>query len=245
VVTAALNTLWLVVILVPVRIIMAMAVAGLLVRAKRASGLWRTLFYIPALVPPVASVVAFVFLFNPGTGPVNQILHAVGIPGPLWFSDPALAKPSLVLMGVWVMGDIMIIFLASLLDVPRDQYEAAALDGANGPQRVRYVTLPHMGPVLLFAIITGVIAALQYFTEAAVASSVASGKTGVSVQLSQVLGYPSDSLLTYTEWLYVRGFSNFQLGYAAALAVLLFVITAAFLFVLLRRFKAFTPEGRS
>jgi multiple sugar transport system permease protein len=245
VVTAALNTLWLVVILVPVRIIMAMAVAGLLVRAKRASGLWRTLFYMPALVPPVASVVAFVFLFNPGTGPVNQILHAVGIPGPLWFSDPALAKPSLVLMGVWVMGDIMIIFLASLLDVPRDQYEAAALDGANGPQRVRYVTLPHMGPVLLFAIITGVIAALQYFTEAAVASSVASGKTGVSVQLSQVLGYPSDSLLTYTEWLYMRGFSNFQLGYAAALAVLLFVITAAFLFVLLRRFKAFTPEGRS
>jgi multiple sugar transport system permease protein len=129
--------------------------------------------------------------------------------------------------------------------VPRDQYEAAALDGANGPQRVRYVTVPHMGPVLLFAIITGVIAALQYFTEAAVASSVASGKTGVSVQLSQVLGYPSDSLLTYTEWLYVRGFSNFQLGYAAALAVLLFVITAAFLFVLLRRFKAFAPEGRS
>jgi multiple sugar transport system permease protein len=112
-------------------------------------------------------------------------------------------------------------------------------------QRIRYVTLPNMVPVLIFAIITGVIAALQYFTEAAVASSVASGQSGVSVQLSQVLGYPSNSLLTYTEWLYVRGFSNFQLGYAAALAVVLFVITSIFLTVLMRQFKAFSPEGTS
>ncbi|MEP6842200.1 MAG: sugar ABC transporter permease [Pseudolysinimonas sp.] len=243
--TAALNTLWLVLILVPVRIVMALIVAGLLVRAKQASGVWRTIFYMPALVPPVASVVAFVFLFNPGTGPVNQILKIFGIHGPLWFSDPNLSKPSLVLLGVWVMGDIMIIFLASLLDAPQEQYEAASLDGANAAQRIRYVTLPHLTPILVFAVITGVIATLQYFTEAAVASSVASGKTGVSVQLSQVLGYPNDSLLTYTEWLYVRGFSDFQLGYAAALAVLLFVVTAAFLAVLLRQFKSFSPEGRS
>jgi multiple sugar transport system permease protein len=243
--TAALNTLWLVLILVPVRIVMALAVAGLLVRAKVASGVWRTIFYLPALVPPVASVVAFVFLFNPGTGPVNAILGFFGIPGPLWFSDPNLAKPSLVLLGVWVMGDIMIIFLASLLDVPREQHEAASLDGANGVQRLLYVTVPHIIPILVFAVITGAIAALQYFTEAAVASTVASGKTGVSVQLSQVLGYPDNSLLTYTQWLYVRGFSNFQLGYAAALAVLLFVVTAAFLIILLRQFKSFSPEGRS
>jgi multiple sugar transport system permease protein len=243
--TAALNTLWLVLILVPVRIVMALAVAGLLVRAKVASGVWRTIFYLPALVPPVASVVAFVFLFNPGTGPVNAILGFFGIPGPLWFSDPNLAKPSLVLLGVWVMGDIMIIFLASLLDVPREQHEAASLDGANGVQRILYVTVPHIIPILVFAVITGAIAALQYFTEAAVASTVASGKTGVSVQLSQVLGYPDNSLLTYTQWLYVRGFSNFQLGYAAALAVLLFVVTAAFLIILLRQFKSFSPEGRS
>jgi multiple sugar transport system permease protein len=243
--TAALNTLWLVLILVPVRIITALAIAGLLVRAKRASGFWRTVFYMPSLVPPVASVVAFVFLFNPGSGPVNEVLSFFGIKGPLWFSDPALAKPSLVLMGVWVMGDIMIIFLASLLDVPQQQYEAAELDGANSVQRIRYVTLPNMVPVLIFAIITGVIAALQYFTEAAVASSVASGQSGVSVQLSQVLGYPSNSLLTYTEWLYVRGFSNFQLGYAAALAVVLFVVTSIFLTVLMRQFKAFSPEGTS
>jgi len=245
IVTASLNTLWFVIILVPVRVITALAVAGLLVRAKSASGFWRTLFYLPALVPPVASVVAFVFLFNPGTGPVNMILKSLGIHGPLWFSDPAWAKPSLVLLGAWVLGDIMVIFLASLLDVPQEQYEAAGLDGANGVQKVRYVTLPHIVPVLIFAAITGIIAALQYFTEAAVASSTASGKAGALTPIATVLGYPNDSLLTYTEWLYVRGFNNFQLGYAAAMAVVLFVITGIFLGVLLRQFKAFTPEGTS
>ena len=240
--TAAGNTLWFVLILVPVRLLTSLGVAGLLVRARQASGFWRTAFYLPALVPPVASVVAFVFLFNPGTGPVNTILHAIGIQGPLWFSDPSLAKPSLVLLGVWVMGDVMIIFLAALLDVPREQYEAAELDGANAFQRGRYVTFPNIIPVLVFAAVTGVIAALQYFTEAAVASAVASGKASVGDSAGAVAGYPDDSLLTYTQWIYVRGFSNFQLGYASALAVLLFVVAAVFLAVLLRRVNAFTPE---
>lgn len=240
---AALNTLWFVVILVPVRIVTSLAVAGLLVRARHASGLWRTIFYLPSLVPPVASVVAFVFLFNPGSGPVNLVLSWLGIKGPLWFNDPALAKPSLVLLGVWVMGDVMIIFLAALLNVPRDQYEAASLDGANGLQRVFFVTIPNIAPVLLFSLVTGMIAALQYFTEAAVASNVASGRSGAaSGGLAAALGYPDDSLLTYTQWLYVRGFSNFQLGYAAAMAVVLFLVASVFVVLLLRRSKAFTPE---
>jgi multiple sugar transport system permease protein len=199
-------------------------------------------FYLPSLVPPVASVVAFVFLFNPGSGTVNQILKLFGVSGPLWFNDPAWAKPSLVVLGVWVMGDIMIIFLASLLDVPTEQYEAASLDGANGMQKVRYVTLPALSPVLLFAAITGVIAALQYFTEAAVASTVASGKATVGAGTGSAMGYPDNSLLTYTLWLYVRGFSDYQLGYAAALAVVLFVAAGLMLALLMRRFKAFTPE---
>lgn len=240
---ATLNTLWFVVIWVPVKTAFALIIAGLLARAKRASGIWRTVFYLPALVPPVASVVAFVFLFNPGTGPVNQILGWFGIQGPLWFNDPAWSKPSLVLLGIWVMGDIMIIFLAALLDVPREQYEAASLDGASGAQKVRYVTMPSISPVLLFAAVTGVIAAIQYFTEAAVASSVASGKAVVGQGISTNLGYPDGSLLTYTQWLYVRGFGTYQLGYASALAVLLFVVAAAILILLLRRFRAFTPEG--
>jgi multiple sugar transport system permease protein len=239
---AAGNTLWFVVFLVPVRIVTSLLVAMLLVRARQASGFWRTAFYLPALVPPVASVVAFVFLFNPGTGPVNTIIKFFGGQGPLWFNDPDLSKPSLLLLGVWVLGDIMIIFLAALLDVPREQYEAAELDGANAPQRFRFVTLPNIVPVLVFALVTGVIAALQYFTEAAVASTVASGKAAVGEGAGSFIGYPSDSLLTFTQWIYVRGFSNYQLGYASALAVLLFVVAALFLVLLLRRVKAFTPE---
>lgn len=242
---AAGNTLWFVVVLVPVRIITALGVAFLLVRAKRASGFWRTVFYLPALVPSVAGVVAFVFLFNPGTGPVNLILKSIGIQGPLWFNDPDWSKPSLLLLGIWVMGDIMIIFLAALLDVPQELYEAASLDGARSWQKGWYVTLPSIVPVLVFAVVTGVIAALQYFTEAAVASTVASGKATVGGGSGGELGYPGNSLLTYTEWLYVRGFANYQLGYASALAVVLFVVAAVFLVFLLRRVKAFTPEEAS
>ncbi|GAA4266508.1 sugar ABC transporter permease [Frondihabitans peucedani] len=239
---AAINTLFFVVILVPVRIVCALLVAGLLVRARTGAGLWRTLFYLPALVPPVASVVAFVFLFNPGTGPVNQILRFFGIHGPLWFNDPSWSKPSLVILGVWVMGDIMIIFLASLLDVPRELYEATSLDGAGALQQIRHITLPTIAPVIGFAVVTGIIAALQYFTEAAVASGVASGQATVGGGTSANLGYPGTSLLTYTELLYQHGFANFQFGYASAMAVVLFVITAILLALTIRRISVFRPE---
>lgn len=240
--TATKNTLWFVVIWVPVRVLTALLVAGLLTRAKVASGFWRTLFYLPALVPPVASTVAFVFLFNPGTGPVNRVLSLIGIRGPLWFNDPAWAKPSLLLLGMWVMGDMMIIFLAALLDVPTEQYEAASVDGAPPLSKMRYITLPNIAPVLLFSVVTGIIAALQYFTEAAVASGVASGKAIVGEGIADGLGYPQMSLLTYTQWLYARGFGNYQLGYASAMAVVLFVVAGLFLVFLLRRVDAFTPE---
>ncbi|WP_040589103.1 carbohydrate ABC transporter permease [Sciscionella marina] len=237
---AALNTLWFVVILVPVRMVFSLGIGLLLSRRKTARGFWRTVFYLPALVPPVASVVGFVFLFNPGTGPINAVLRHLGITGPLWFNDPALSKPSLLLLGLWMAGDVMVIFLAALLDVPKDQYEACELDGANGWQRLRFVTLPNIRPVLLFSAVTGVIAALQYFTEAAVASMIANGKTGIDAGTDQLLGYPDDSLLTYTQWMYVQGFNSFQLGYASTMAVVLFLIAAAVMAVLLRRAGLFT-----
>ena len=239
--TAAWNTLWFVAVLVPIRTVASMLVAGLLARGRRATGVWRTILYLPALVPPVASVVAFVFLFNPGSGPVATVLHAVGIQSPLWFNDPNLSKPSLVILGVWVTGDLMIVFLASMLDVPRDLYEAASLDGATGVQKVRFITLPTIAPVIGFAVVTGVIAALQYFTEAAVASGVASGKATIGQGTATGLGYPDRSLLTYTEYLYVHGFAQYQLGYASAMAVVLFVISALLLGFTMRRISVFRP----
>lgn len=243
--TAAMNTLWFVAIMVPVRIVGALAVAWMLTRARRASGLLRTVYYLPALIPPVASTIAFVFVLNPGTGPVNQLLEAVGIDPPGWFTDPAWSKPALALLGLWVLGDVMVIMLASLLDVPTEQYEAAELDGANGWQRFVYVTIPHMAPILLFALITGVIGALRYFTEPAVASATAQGRAAVGAGTSTLLGWPDNSTLTYGQLLYSKAFGANLLGYGSAMAVVLFVVTAALMAVLLRRSRAFTPEVAS
>ena len=145
----------------------------MLARARRGAGFFRTIFYLPALAPPVAATLAFVYILNPATGPVNILLKHLGIEGPLWFQSPGWSKPSLVLLGLWGVGNIMIIFLAAILDVPKHLYESAELDGAGPLQRMRWVTLPTISPVILFSVVIGVIAGLQYFTQAYVAANVA------------------------------------------------------------------------
>ncbi len=239
-VTAAENTLWFVVVLVPARVITALVTGVLLSHIKRGAGIYRTIFYLPALVPPVAATIAFVFLFKPGTGPVNTMLGRFGIEGPLWFNSPTWAKPSLVLLALWGIGDLMVIFLAALLDVPVEQHEAAQLDGANAWQRFRSVTLPTISPVILFAAITTVIFTLQYFTQAAVAASVASNQATTGGGISSTFGYPEGSTFTYPLWLYVVGFRYYAMGYANTLAVVLFVVSFAVTLILLRRARVFT-----
>lgn len=241
---AALNTLWFVLILVPARMLAALLTSMLLVSLKRGGGFFRTIFYLPALAPPVAATIAFVFLFNPATGPVNELLSWFGVDGPLWFDSPEWAKPSLVLLGTWAVGDLMVIFLAALLDVPKPLYEAASIDGANAWQRFWHVTLPSLSPVLMFAAVTGVIQTLQYFTQAAVAASVASGTATTGGGISSTFGYPENSTLTYPLHLYVSGFRYYDMGYANALAVVLFLVAFGVTLVLLRRFRAFTGGAR-
>jgi multiple sugar transport system permease protein len=233
------NTLWFVAFMVPARIVFALLIAQMLTKIRRAGGLFRTIFFLPALTPPVAATIAFAFLFNPGTGMVNRALAWFGIDGPLWLNDPQWSKPVLLALGVWGLGDIMIIFLAALLDVPTEQYEAASIDGANAFQQFRYITLPTISPVLLFGAVTGVIQMLQYFTQAVVASSLASGQATVGGGQQLTLGYPNGSTLTYPLWMYQMGFKNFFLGYAAAMAAMLFVVAMAFTAFLLRRSAAF------
>lgn len=241
---AAGNTAWFVVVMVPARIVGAIVTALLLNRIKRGRTVYRTLFYLPALAPPVVSTLAFVSLLKPGTGPVNTLLAKVGIEGPLWFSSPDWAKPALVLLALWGIGDLMIIFVAALFDVPTELYEAASLDGAGAWQRFRSVTLPSISPVVLFAAVTGVIATLQYFTQAAVAASVASGDSITGGGISATFGYPEGSTFTYPLWLYAVGFRNGLLGYSSALAVVLFLVAMAVTLVLLRRFRAFAGGTR-
>jgi multiple sugar transport system permease protein len=239
------NTLWMVVVFVPVRIVSAIGLSMLLTHLKRGAGFFRTIFYLPALAPPVAATIAFVYLLKPGTGPVNTFLAHLGITGPLWFNSPAWAKPSLVLLGLWGIGDLMVIFLAAVLGVPESLYEAASLDGANAWHRFRYVTIPSIRPVILFAAVTGVIYTLQYFDQAAVAGAIASGNATTGGGASASFGYPEGATFTYPLWLYQVGFRYSALGYANAMAVVLFVAAFAVTIILLRRSKAFSGEETS
>lgn len=235
VITAAENTGILVLFMVPAKVLFALGLAMILSRLKRGKGFWRAVFYLPALAPPVAATIAFVFLLK-SNGPVNAALGLLGIDGPRWFTDPDWSKPSLTLLALWGAGDVMIILLAALLDVPKDLYDAADVDGAGPGQKFRFVTLPTISPVLGFAAITGVIGTLQYFTEAAVAAGVASGNASAGQGTSQQLGYPDQSTLTYPGWLYSRGFGQNYLGYASAMAMVLLVV--AFLLVALLLWRA-------
>ncbi|WP_207954492.1 carbohydrate ABC transporter permease [Saccharopolyspora elongata] len=236
---AAVNTIWLVVVLTVLRVVFALGVAAVLARVRSGVGLLRTLCYLPALAPPVAATLAFTFLFNPGTGPVNGLLGLLGIDGPLWFNDPAWAKPALTLLTLWGSGELMIIMLAALLDVPQELHEAAALDGAGPARRFWHITLPSIAPVLLFGVVNSIIFALQYFTQAVVAGSVASGQAEV-VGSSKVLGYPDNATLTFPAWLYQQGFHYYNMGYAAAMAVVLFVFSLGFTALLIRRMRGGT-----
>lgn len=234
------NTLWLVVVMVALRVVFGLGIGLLVTKVKSGAGFFRTAFYLPYLAPPVAATVAFVFLLNPGTGPVNEILGAAGIDAPSWFNDPDWAKPSLVLLSLWGIGDLMVIFMAALLDVPREQYEAAELDGAGAWGKFRYVTWPAIIPIVMFAVVTGVVQTMQYYTQALVAGKLASG---VSLTAGTVVqpGYPDHSTLTVPQLVYSLGFQNFNTGAACVLSLVLFVIAMAVTTLLMRKRAGLLP----
>jgi multiple sugar transport system permease protein len=232
------NTLWFVVVLVTLRIIVGLALGMMVIHVKRGNSVLRTIFYAPFLAPPVAGTLAFVFLLNPGTGPVNTILGHIGVSAPSWFNDPSWSKPALTLLALWGVGDLMVIFMAALLDVPKELYEASALDGAGAVSRFRHVTLPHLRPILLFAVITGVIATMQYYTEPIVAGQVASGQIAGSGNQFEP-GYPGGSTLTLPQLVYNLGFQRFDIGAACVIAMVLFVLSMAFAAFLMRRGSGF------
>ncbi|MER6945144.1 sugar ABC transporter permease [Nonomuraea sp. NPDC000554] len=233
---AAYNTVWLVVVITVLRLVFATGVAAVLARIRNGAGLFRTLIYLPALAPPVAATLVFTFLFNPGTGPVNAVLSWFGVQGPLWFSDPAWAKPGLTLLTLWVSGELIIILLAGMLDVPGELYEAAGLDGAGSLRRFWHITLPSIAPVLVFGVINSIILGLQYFTQAVVAASVASGSADIAGS-QRVIGYPDNSTLTFPVWLYQQGFHYYNMGYASAMSIVLFAVSTVFTLFFVHRLR--------
>jgi multiple sugar transport system permease protein len=226
------NTLWIIVFVVPLRILVAMFTAMLLTRPKRGMRVYRTAIFLPYMAPAVAAALAFVYLFNPRIGPVNQILQSVGWKDPpLWFFSPTWSKPGLRLLALWGGGDAMIIFLAGLLDVPKQLYEAADIEGARPWQRFRFITLPMISPVIFFSLVIGIIDGFQYFTQAYVASLATSGLDSAG---ASGLGNPQYSLLFYSVYLYAQGFRYFHMGLASAMAWILFAITLVCTLLIIR-----------
>ena len=193
---------------VPLGTVAGVGLALLLNADIRGMSVYRTLFFIPSIVPMVATSVVFIWILNPQIGLVNGILKKFGVVGPAWLADPKYAFWSLVMMGLWSVGGSMIIYLAGLKDVPPHLYEAAMIDGASSYQRLRHVTLPMITPVIFFNLVMGVIGAFQYFTQAYIMTS----------------GGPEDSTMFYALYLFNRAWRYLDMGYASAMAWVLFIV---------------------
>ncbi len=218
------NTLFFAVVAIPLNLMVAAGVAMLLNLKIRGMAFYRTIFFLPSIVPEVASAMLWAWILNPQFGLANSMLRGIGVGGVGWLSDPQWSKPSLILIGLWAFGGSMVIFLAALQDIPEHLYEAAELDGANTPRKTWHVTIPMLTPTIFFNLVLGVIGAFQYFTAAFV--------------LTQGSGNPSSSTLFYAMLIYRNAFSYFKMGYASAMAWLLFA------FVFLITFVIFKTSGR-
>ncbi len=203
---------------VPAEMIGGMALALLVNQKVRGVGVFRTIFYLPSVLAGVAYVVLWMWIFNPQGGLLNTLLGYLGIQGPRWLIDPRWALPALLLMTFWGWGRAMVIFLAGLQGVPPELYEAAAIDGAGDRSKFRHVTLPMMTPTILFALILSIISTFQTFTSAFVATD----------------GGPLNATLFYVLYIYRQAFQFFRMGYAAALAWVLFIIVLVLTLLLFR-----------
>jgi multiple sugar transport system permease protein len=201
---------------VPLAIVAGVALALLLNSDVKGIALYRTIFFLPSIVPTVATTAIFVWILNPQIGLVNSLLANVGIQGPAWLTDPNWALWSLMMMGLWGVGNSMVIYLAGLKDIPVYLYEASIVDGATPVQRLFKVTLPMLTPVIFFNLVMGVIGALQYFTQAYIMTS----------------GGPGDSTRFYALYLFDRAWRYSDMGYASAMAWLLFLAVALLTFAL-------------
>nr|WP_309977816.1 sugar ABC transporter permease [Agromyces sp. 3263] len=222
------NTVFFTLLQVPLYVIVSLTLALLLDRAGRASGFFRTVFFLPKMTPPVAVGVLFLLLFNGQNGLLNTVLGWFGINGPAWTTDPAWVKPGLILMSLWTVGASIIILLAALRNVPTELYESAKLDGAGFWRTSFSITLPMISPALFFVIIVNTIAALQTFDEAYTAFFGAGNTT-----------YSNDAALFYSIYLFQQAFEFLNMGYASAMAWGLFVvimIVTAIQLIVSRRF---------
>ena len=220
-VTCLWNTLCYTAMAVPLSILASLGLALLLNRPLAGRAVYRTLFFLPSVVPAVAAAAVWMWLLEPDHGAVNHLLGMLGVARPpTWFASERWAKPALAIMTVWGAGNFMIIYLASLSDVPAQLYEAAEVDGAGPFRKLRHITLPMLSPYIFFNLVMGVIASFQYFTQVYV--------------VSNGTGDPVNSTRVYALHLFLTAFKYLDMGYASAMAWVLFVLVVAATLLLFR-----------
>ena len=217
------NTLYFASISVPVNIVVGIVIALLLNFKSKAIGLYRTIFFIPTLVPVIATATVWKFLLDSQYGLINQLLNMVGINSIQWLTSAEYSKISLVLIAAWGVGQAIIVNLAGLQDISPTYYEAAEVDGANGFQKIRHITIPLLTPVIFYNLVMGIINALQTFT--------------LPYSLTGGEGTPVHSLTFYVMYLYSNGFGYMKMGYASAMAWILFVIILVLTLIVVRSSK--------
>jgi multiple sugar transport system permease protein len=207
-------------IALPLNLIIGYLLAVLLNQDIPKVNLWRTLYYLPSVISGVAVAILWMRIFNPRLGWLNFFLKSINIDGPGWLQDPQWAVPALIIMSLWSVGGTMIIYLAGLQSVPTPLYDAAKMDGANNFQEFWHITLPMTSPVIFFNLIIGLIGTFQYFT---VAYTTSGGSGG-----------PARSTLFYNLYLYLNAFMYSNMGYASAMAWILFTIVLAITLLVFR-----------
>ncbi len=221
---AVVNSLYYALLSVPISLILSLGLAMLLNMRAAGIGIYRTLFYLPSLVPPVAATITFLVMFEPRGGLINSFIRLFGISPPYWFNDPAWSKAGLIVMSLWGIGYLTLIFLAGLQDVPVTLLEAAEIDGANSWQKFRYVTLPMLSNVILFNLVMNVIWSFQVFTQALV--------------IGGTNGSPMESTLMVMVLIYRNAFRYFKMGYASALSFLMFIVIVVITVLIFRSSQA-------
>ncbi len=217
---AVQNTLFMM-IGIPLGMALSLGIALLLNVEVRGVALWRTFFYLPSIVPAVASSILWIWIFNPQAGLLNDFIRAFGVEGPNWLQDPRTSKPALILMGLWGAGGGMVVWIAGLKGISESYYEAARIDGATTWQQFRHITLPMISPYIFFNLVMGVIGTLQVFSQAFIMTQ----------------GGPVNSTLFYAYHLFNHAFRYLNMGYASALAWVLVIVVFALTVVQMRLSK--------
>jgi len=235
------NTFYYALLFVPLSMIISLFLAWLLNRKIRGQRFYRTLFYVPTLVPVVVSALIFMWILAPSGGLMNRVLSVFGIRGPAWFYDAAWSKPGLVIMSLWGLGAGFVLLLSGMQGIPNELYEAGYLDGANAWHEFRYITLPMLSPMILFNLIMNIINALQIFTQPYVLGSQNGmpGRSGLG-------GGVDNSFLSMVQLLYNQAFRQYKMGYASALAWVMFIIILILTLLVMKSSEAWTYyEGGS